>query len=108
MDDLDFDAITGAAYNNDGMMFFREPFTAINAAVSANAEQAAETKTATAVEAARIPMSTVRDKYRALQPASSMILQQESATGSGCGSEQRRGVYSFNPARSARPSVGRR
>jgi len=106
MDDLDFDAITGAAYNNDGMMFFREPFTAINAAVSANAEQAAETKTAAAVEAARIPMSTVRDKYRALQPASSMILQQESATGAGC--EQRRGVYSFNPARSARPSVGRR
>lgn len=105
---LDYDIVTGSAYNSDGGLYFREPLTAINAVIEARKDETAAPGMVRAIAEAPLPMPVVREQYRAITQARdphAMIAAQAGVSGSGSYGIQgmrARPTYSFNPNRRLR------
>jgi hypothetical protein len=93
---LEYDPVVGSSYNSDGMMYFREALTAINAAVETRRDESAAPGMMRAIVNAQLPMPLVREKYMNLQPATMQVAAQSGVAGAARVS---RPVYSFNPNR---------
>jgi hypothetical protein len=95
----DFDPIYGTAVTDTGSFFYHEPFSAINAAVSAMERDVEQPTMMRKIVQARIDAPLIRDKYKSLVSSSARVDQAPSMSaafpqGSGARSTA---TYYFNP-----------